>query len=496
MGTSRCRLPTDDKAHRNLLFVSVCILIVLSSTLGLQLTTHGHVEYTYCVVTAVVVLSSFAFLHRPFVTLSLTLAYLISPAPMVLPVTYSAAITLLLIVNCFAGGALASDLKIVFESRAVRIPLLLCSVAMTGAVLGIARGNQASTAVGDFYQIFEFAVLWLLTRQLIKTEENFQALVHVIIGTIVVTSLLEMADALIGAQYLAGISIAGNDLPRTINMNAPIAFVTLLATLSFTRNRKWALAGIGILSVNLLWSFTRGLWMATAASVFFLLLVQRGRSRRALLKFVLVCSVIAIPLLFGLGLGSMVVDRLSFTAEQLGGPALADEAEQTMAERRVLEYILILPHIAEHPVLGSGLGATFEISGNAVLQGPKGEQVDHHYIHNLYLLIAFRLGIPILLVFLLALWKYFRWAIRNLRTPDLSPKNTSLMTGLVAVMFGEVLLSLTSPTFLNHPTAGVLGCIAALTTSTFSTKLTLKMLRPSIGCDGNLYSQPIGGGLL
>lgn len=472
MATSLCRLRTDDHAQRNLIFVSACILIVLASTLGLQLSAHGHVEYTYSAVAAVIVLSSFAFLHQPFVTLSLTLAYLISPAPIILPVTTSAAITLLLIVNCYVGRALASDLKIIFEPRAVRIPLLFCSVAMMSAVWGIARSNQASTVVGDFYQIFEFAALLFLTRQLIKTEESVQALAHVIIGSIIVTSLLEMADALIGAQYLAGISVGGRDLPRTINMNAPIALVALLATLSYSRNRKWARAGIGTLAVNILWSFTRGLWMATAASVFFLLMVQRGRSRRSLLKFVFGCSVIAIPLLFALGLGSMVVDRLSFTAEQLGNPAMADEAEQTMAERRVLEYILILPRIAEHPVLGSGLGATFEISGSAVLQGPKGEQVDHHYIHNLYLLIAFRLGIPMLLVFLGVLWKYFRRAMGNLRAPDLSPISTSLMTGLVAVMFGEVLLSLTSPTFLNHPTAGVLGCIAAITTTTFNTKPT------------------------
>jgi hypothetical protein len=37
--------------------------------------------------------------------------------------------------------------------------------------------------------------------------------------------------------------------------------------------------------------------------------------------------------------------------------------------------------------------------------------------------------------------------------------------GLIAAMFGEVLLSLTSPTFLNQPTGSLLGCIMAVTTN-------------------------------
>lgn len=466
MATSLYQVRTEDNAQRHLIMISACILIVLGSAIAIQLNPRCQLEYTYYAVAAAIVLSSFTFLHQPFVTLSLTLVYLISPAPMILPGNYSAAITLLLTGNCFAGYALASDFRSVFEHQSIRIPLVLCPVAAIGAAIGIARGNQASTVMGDCYQLFEFAALWFLTRRLVNSEEGFQALIHVIIGTIVATSVLEMTDAFMGAKYLSGFSIGGIDLSRTINMNAPIAFVVLLATLQVARNTKWTLAGIGIIAINLLWSFTRGLWIATALSSLFLVLVQRGNARRALLKFVLLFSVVAFSLLYASGLGSIVMDRISFTAEQLDSSTGTDEAEQTLAGRRVLEYVLILPRIVEHPVLGNGLGATFEISGNAILQGPKDETVDHHYIHNLYLLLAFRLGIPILLISIVALWKYFRRALRNLHGPNLSPSGSALMAGLIAAVFGEVVLSVTSPTLLNHPTAGVLGCIMAVTTTT------------------------------
>src|SRR6202030_3699681 len=134
-----------------------------------------------------------------------------------------------------------------------------------------------------------------------------------------------------------------------------------------------------------------------------------------------------------------------------------------LASRRRLEHLAIFPQIAERPILGSGLGATYRIPGAAVLGGPKGEIVDHHYVHDLYLLIAFRLGVPSLVLFLLLLAIYFRSATRNLRNGRCSLENAGLMAGLISAMVGEAVLSLTSPTILAHPTAGVIGLTMAIT---------------------------------
>ncbi len=159
---------------------------------------------------------------------------------------------------------------------------------------------------------------------------------------------------------------------------------------------------------------------------------------------------------------SVVAERIGYSTLQFDH---VSEEDQNLSGRRLLEYILVLPHVAEHPIMGNGLGATFLIAGDAVLQGPKGEQIDFHYIHNLYLLIAFRLGIPVLLVLFVLLWKYFRRSTKKLKSLNLSPGTSVLMAGLIAAVFGEVVLSVTSPTFLNHPTAGLLGCIMAITTA-------------------------------
>jgi hypothetical protein len=272
-----------------------------------------------------------------------------------------------------------------------------------------------------------------------------------------------MADMLMEAGYLANSHLerqGAPDLLRTINMNAPIAFVVLLAALPVARTKWWLLAGLALVEINLILSFTRGLWAATLASTIFLLILLH-HSRVAILKFCFAAGVFAIAFLYKFGLGSVAADRIGFTVRQFRVP----QEKQILSGRRRLEYNLILPQIMERPLVGKGLGATYRISGDAILDGPKGEIVENHYIHDLYLQVAFRLGIPALLIFLVLLWTYFRRSIGNLRALNLSPENTALMAGLIAAMFGEVLLSLTSPTLLNHPTAGVIGCIMAMTMS-------------------------------
>ena len=422
----------------------------------------GPSELFYLFIVGAVVLSSFASLLQPFVNLGVTIFFLVSANTAILGAHLSAAVAALLIGNCLIGIVLVSGFKVAVERGSLRVPFLLCAIAALSAVYGFARGNRASLVLGDFYQVIDFASLFVLARMLVKTEQQLRTMANVLIGSIVATSVLQMADALMEASYLANSHLerqAGPDLLRTINMNAPIAFVALLAALPVARTKWWLLAGLALVEINLILSFTRGLWAATLASTIFLLILLH-HSRVAILKFGFGIGVFAIAFLYVAGLGTVAADRLGFGIQQLRS---VPKDKQILSGRRRLEFTLILPQIAEHPLMGEGLGATYRIAGDAILDGPKGEIIENHYIHDLYLQVAFRLGVPALLIFLALLWAYFRRSIGNLRASNLSPENSALMAGLIAAMFGEVLLSLTSPTFLTHPTAGVIGCIMAMT---------------------------------
>ena len=462
MATVPHQLPEIDTKDYKVFVTSLCVIVFVALALLVQLNNVAEPTTIYLVFVGAMVLSSLACILQPFVNLTLALVYLIGPVPSFLDVRYSAAITAVLIGNCFIGCVLIGRFKHSFARHSLRIPAMLCLVAAFSAVYGLARGNQAAFVLGDLYQVLEFSAIFFLARSLIQSEQQFRTLANTIVGAIIIASVLQMADALRGATYLPHLNQQGIDVARTINMNAPIAFVTLLATLGVAKYKKWILAGMGILSVNLVWSFTRGLWLAAFASSVFLLILQGGKFRRAILKCVLAFCLLAVPSFFASGLGSIVTERIGYSSQQFDS---ASEEDQNMSGRRLLEYILVLPHVAEHPIAGNGLGATFLIAGNAVLEGPKGEQIDFHYIHNLYLLIAFRLGIPALLVLLTLVWKYFRESTKRLKDLSLSPDTSALLVGLVAAIFGEVVLSVTSPTLLNHPTAGLLGCIMAITTT-------------------------------
>ena len=459
--------PTFSVHQHRPLFASLAIFTLITAMVLCQLFARDILQGIYVVLALLVVFSTFILLLRPRAILCAALVYLASPVPMMLSPAYSGLITGMLVINCVIGTLLTAGPRVfLLPFKSLRTPLFIGAASILAVAYGLSRANSPAYVFGDLYQIFEFGAVFLLTTALVTSEEQWRSIVNLLLGCIIFASVLQLADAAMGADYLPRLEQFGVSLPRTINLNAPIACCAIFALLpNAKKQQKFLLACVGILAVNLVMGFTRGLWLAAFLSLVFLLFLQRGKERRTTLKLVFVSTLIFVAGLSIFTLGSakflkIIQERVAYSVTQYES---ASGNEEVLSARRLIEYVLIGSQIPEHPILGKGLGATYEISGAAVIEGPADEKVDYHYIHNLYLLIAFRLGIPALLAFLVLLWKYFRNSIRIYRSGSLSPGNSALMAGLIASMFGEVALSMTSPTFLNHPTAGILACIMALT---------------------------------
>lgn len=132
-----------------------------------------------------------------------------------------------------------------------------------------------------------------------------------------------------------------------------------------------------------------------------------------------------------------------------------------MATRRFLEMAIVGPQVLKKPWIGYGLGATYVIGGYAVLDSGTTALIDNHFIHNLYLVTAFRMGIIGLALLLWVLVRYFRLALRAYRSmPSGIPK--ALLIGFVASIVGQLFLSLTQPTVIDHPTCALIACVMAL----------------------------------
>jgi hypothetical protein len=468
----------------------------------------GPSETVYPILVAAIFLLSLAFLLRPFITFLLLVGYLViaNNAAYVIDFRASAVVTGLLTANCLAGILLIRHRKL-FDYRNYAVPALaFMAVAILSALYGIVRGNPLLFVLGDVYQIAEFALLFMLSAAVVTTAKRLEYLVAVFVLVTIFTSLLQTVDAFSQASYLP--EMEGISTKRVINMYAPIAFPILLAVVPIVRVWPLVLTALAIVETFVILSFSRGLWLAAGMATLFLLLTSRGEIRGQLVKVSLAGGAFAVAIIFGFGLGPVIFHRVSYGVEQLRDvprakapevpgteppavpgtePSGVSAAESSagagansrlsevpylhgdLASRRVLEHVLLLQKIAEKPFLGHGLGATYLIAGDAVLGGPKGRQISFHFIHDLYLAVPFRMGLPVLAFLLGALGLYFGKALRNIRL-SLRPDNLTdrLSAGMVAAVFGQAVLSLSSPVLLTHPTGGMIGIIMAAAAMSFT----------------------------
>jgi O-antigen ligase len=139
---------------------------------------------------------------------------------------------------------------------------------------------------------------------------------------------------------------------------------------------------------------------------------------------------------------------------------------ESLATRRFLEMVIVGPQVLDRPWFGYGLGATYIIGGFAVLDAGTKGLIDHHFIHNLYLGTSFRMGLAGLALLLWVLSTYFRRILRAYRRmpsgPDWAGLSRGLVAGVVASLVGQLFLSMTQPTLVDHPTCVLIASTMAL----------------------------------
>jgi hypothetical protein len=505
------------------------LMTSLPGTIAGRLATLAPSELAYIVTLLGLVGTSFVLIRRPFANLAIAACCLGMANTAVLGETASAMLAAVIIANVVIGTLVRGNVRRSVRGPIEVLAVMLAAFGLWAAIHGFALGNRPAWIVGDLYQTLEFAALLILGRRLVTTEHQFRVLVMCIVGSIALLSVFQILDALMGATYMAEVKVKNGNVDsgqRLINMHAPIAFVALIALAPRARVKWPVLALAAFFETMLILSFTRGLWLASAISIVVLFFLVPVRERAAVAGLAGAAAVMAVGVLYTFGLQTIVVERARFAVRQVRDmatlerpapapevraapkqdsgpartPAMAPEAPTApnhesgpgrtlavappaeppplrapapvpipvLAQRRRLEHASILPEIARRPLAGNGLGATYRLPGEAVLHGPKGQIVNNHYVHDLYIQIPFRLGVPALVVFLGLMVAYFREAIRDLRTSAYARDTTALVAGLIAVMAGEIVLNVTSSTFLTHPTGGMLGLTMAMTATGLS----------------------------
>jgi O-Antigen ligase len=241
-----------------------------------------------------------------------------------------------------------------------------------------------------------------------------------------------------------------------------------VSTYHLWRRHRRAIIVLMVLDIFCIFiGYSRTIFVAIAGGLL-ALGVTRSANAGAFIKKVSKGGVIALLILVMLrfviseiapGYWSAFEERVvsSFTASAL------DSDEPWVVGSRLYETEMAINHIENHPILGIGIGTPyrdillFEYTQAEVAENPDDGR---HFIHNTYLYILMKCGIPGVLAVGWAVWTMLRrnWLLtRNVTIRSGIPQ------GLLASFVGLGIANLVAPGFIATPATPVLvGIMAAL----------------------------------
>ena len=435
-----------------LLLLSVVIVLQLSVMLGMA---SKGISALGLILAAALVLVSF---HNTFLGLCLVILSSIFILASTEQITHPEVLWIMLFLSVF-GGWLTKALFLKGEKVVRTIPELALVVLLLLCLLSILPAVVQGVGVIDWFRkLFPF-LMYLLYFPLVWAIKERKQL-NVVIGCFLIMSLYVGARNLIGfrsaiqsIQYFFQTGSARHALSEPFFLAILIVAFSLLlyARSKVSKILLWALAffAFGALAV----SFSRGYWIASVVSLTMLFFMVSKREKANLVMYlcILVCSALVVAQLFLGDVGSMVgkgvVSRIASIGEPGGDFALMKRFQEA---KGILRYIIV------NPIVGYGLGSTF--SYKALMH----RVVSGWYSHNAYLYLAFTLGLVGLFTYLTF---YIGMLVRGytlFKQAESSYLN-ALVRGIICVFGGMLVVSITSPQFIQKSSILVIVLGSAIT---------------------------------
>jgi O-antigen ligase len=141
--------------------------------------------------------------------------------------------------------------------------------------------------------------------------------------------------------------------------------------------------------------------------------------------------------------------RLSYSYEQLFDPSNDNQ------RLRQIEATWIIEEIVKAPITGIGLGGTYYAPGNGLSWSEK------HWVHNTYLQVPLRMGIPGLLVLLWMILSFITTS-RRVYLSVTDPTSKALIIGIWGSLVCLAIQSVTAAIWFMHPVSLFAGMAWAL----------------------------------
>ncbi|MEE4276224.1 MAG: O-antigen ligase family protein [Thermoleophilia bacterium] len=337
----------------------------------------------------------------------------------------------------------------------VNLPLFLfLGWVATAGVVGFMRGNDLKLILQDarglaYYSLFFFIVMFVRSR----------GQVYVIMRVLAACLLAVFATGAVYAAMGEGMAlefvepgVSRFPAPDEVFLISSALLATMVVVWPAARRRPvwlWGLLLVALLGLVL--SFVRGNYVALAASLFYLLLVLGSRER---LRLVAGGLAVAAVLAAGLAvfqpavLTSVITRTLAVTAVQ-----------DRNVQYRFIENQAVGAQIAEHPIVGNGLGKDYLFDWSRYGVAPYRKS----YVHNNYYWFVHRLGFIGLGLFAWAALAFLLpWMRDRARLREGDPWLVGLVFGSRTMLVALLVVSITSPRLNGKQSIATLATLIGL----------------------------------
>jgi O-antigen ligase len=315
------------------------------------------------------------------------------------------------------------------------------------------------------YLVFLGLLFYFPLRKALKSEQGQK----IVLGTIIALAFLIAIKNI--WEYRTRLSVASyafEVLGGRQTTNEPLFMVMIIIGLAvyMVYTQPWVrftvLAAVSFFSIALIMTFSRGYWVGAALGFLVLLWLGNPKERKRLIQFSTLLGVSALVILLVgftdifLALLSTIVSRLTSTATAIQDISFAN---------RLVESSSVLELIAVNPFLGYGLGAAFTY--HSILYG---FAYEGEYVHNAYLFLWFKLGLPGLVIFMVAYLAKIVHGIKKLRS-SLDKRFKPWVLAAVTTLIVMLLVSMTSPQFYARDSVLIIAlCWAVIGASSLYTR--------------------------
>jgi O-antigen ligase len=368
--------------------------------------------------------------------------------------------TLFVIFLCLAAAVTPSVESSRIERNPLAIPVLLLVALMTVSSISVAASSESSLfeLLTSIKNAFAYALVALIVFWKVNKPEHKLMVLVCVFATVMINvlfSLREVSQTLASGRIFMrhrAVSLISDQPNLYAGFLAMYIFFFIAMLMYYPTSRRYRLAlfaATAIVAVNLVYTMSRGGWLACGLAALF---VTGTRARRLGLPIAL------LAMLLYVWLPDMAVERGRTTFQGEYDPRLLVSSEGLVndeAATRIVQWRSFLPMMAEHPIFGVGYGGFPEFfKSGGYFPEPKGA-------HSSVIELGVELGPIGLALYAWILVATYRGSSRVFRNAG-HPIERALALGMVAATVCLFLLDLTGTRFRSGNIMAFFWILAAI----------------------------------